>query len=73
MKLYLSKVRLNKGGCDSSGYYWGVGLPLYQYERVPSKSWRIILERVEGYVRAHNRDHAKELVRSIVPQATFFR
>lgn len=29
-KCYLQKVRLNQGGYDSSGRYWGVGKPLYR-------------------------------------------
>lgn len=30
-KLYLHRIRLDSGGYDSGGAYWGVGKPLYGY------------------------------------------
>lgn len=30
-KFGLSRVRLNQGGYDSRGSYWGIGQPLYHY------------------------------------------
>lgn len=65
MKLHLVKVRLNKGGYDFRGEYWGVGLPLYYYQTPNCEEY--------GHIRANNREHAKQLVRSLVPSATFFR
>ncbi len=63
----LRRVRLNQGGYDDCGYYWGVGEPLYWYGCV-----------VEGreetdYIRALSRDHAKQIVLKMFPYARFWR
>ena len=50
----LRRVKLNRGGYDTSGSYWGVGAPLYVCE------YRADNERsIEtGYLRASTRERA---------------
>lgn len=64
IKVILYRVRINKGGYDSLGHYWGIGQPLYYYE-YPIKvlsygreinSWRC------SHMRAADREHAKDLI-----------
>jgi hypothetical protein len=56
-RLNLTHVRLDSGGYDNGGAYWGSGEPLY---RVTGDwgEWTI-----EFFLRARNREHAKELIR----------
>ena len=50
-KVHLERVRLDNGGYDSTGKYWGVGQPLYRaYDDLDNDS----------YFRADNRDAAKQ-------------
>jgi hypothetical protein len=68
IKVNLGRVRLNAGGYDNHGSYWGRGAPLYAF----------IFERdgecITGYVRAQSREQAKILVRrDHCPQACFYR
>jgi hypothetical protein len=63
----LQRIRLNSGGYDSSGSYYGLGLPLYQ--------WAISGERDDGTkiyhignLRAGTRDKAKQYVRDLITQ-----
>lgn len=53
--VYLERVPLNRGGYDRRGTYWGVGAPLYRYSDESGA--------LDGYVRAHSREEAKEKVR----------
>jgi hypothetical protein len=46
------RVRLDRGGYDSSGQYFGSGAPLYEIDNED--------ERFTGYVRAHSSAEAKE-------------
>lgn len=62
---YLVRVRLDSGGYDSGGAYWGIGAPLYYYEGP--------LTDISGYVRGRTREAAKAAVREIHPLARFFR
>lgn len=63
--LRLSQVRLNAGGYDCNGTYFGVGSPLF---------WcRDNNGDVDFVVRGHSRDHAKADVRSHLPEARFYR
>ncbi len=55
----LTKVRLNRGGYDSRGRYWGVGQPLYQYDVGDTRGGFIM----NDYIRAIDRAHAKDLIR----------
>lgn len=55
-KVYMERVRLNRGGYDSFGSYWGVGGPL----------WRIDDPQAENgarHLRARDREHAKAVYR----------
>lgn len=63
-KIILRRVRLNSGGYDSGGAYWGLGAPLYYYENEDGEC---------GYLRARTRDDAKRQVLELVPDATFYR
>src|ERR1700722_3767560 len=62
----LVRCPLDRGGYDRGGAYWGLGEPLYFYEANPAGL-------ISGYVRGRTRDAAKAAVRSIHPQARFFR
>ena len=69
-KCYVRRVRLDAGGYDSSGYYYGVGQPVYKYE------WQYgpdPFEYVCSALRADDRDHAKEKLRRRYPDITFYR
>lgn len=64
MKFRLNKVRLNRGGYDRTGYYWGVGLPLWEYEDENGTVRQL---------RAADRFVAKKLITNWYPNATFYR
>lgn len=62
-KTSIERVRLNSGGYDSSGRYFGHGEPLfYFYNR---DSW--------GHVRARDRADAKAKLRAKCPSTRFYR
>ena len=63
MKTSLRLVRLNKGGYNDRGRYFGIGEPLFEYDN--GERW--------GHVRAPNRENAKEKVVDILRGATFYR
>lgn len=65
-RFYLRRVRINSGGYDQGGAYWGLGLPLYWYSALPDDG------EISGYVRAWSREDAKEMVRDEYPNARFF-
>ena len=65
MKFHLYRVRLNKGGYDSSGCYWGVGLPLF--EAYTDNCGRFM------HIRAHDRAQAKDMIATAIPDAKFYR
>lgn len=62
--LYLRHIRLNSGGYDSGGAYWG------QYQRL---YWVADQDGNSKFLRARNRDDAKAQVRVKFPAATFYR
>lgn len=64
---HLRRVRLNSGGYDSSGAYWGHGAPLYQWER-----WGADIGLESGTLRATDRKAAKAAVRKLYPFARFY-
>ena len=66
-RLHLMRVRLNSGGYDAGGAYWGLGAPLYYFEHDGET------EQVYGYVRGTTRDKAKAQVRETYPSARFYR
>ena len=67
IRMHLARVRLNQGGYDSGGAYWGTGAPLY-------RAWGDGPEEVqEVYLRALTHEDAKRKVREQFPRATFYR
>lgn len=62
-KLYLQRVRLDSGGYDSGGAYWGHGEPLY----VATDH-----EDVTLFVRGVDRDDAKDAVRAQLGDSVAF-
>jgi hypothetical protein len=60
-RLYLSKVRINQGGYDRLGTYWGIGGPLY---------WCANKDLSVDYCfRASTREEALKLVGQKYPNA----
>jgi len=66
-KCHLIRVRLNQGGYDSSGRYWGIDRPLFNYWFDDEDVSR------EDYIRANNREHAITLITKIYPNLKFYR
>lgn len=62
--LYLRRIRLNSGGYDSGGAYWGLGLHLY---------WVADQDGNSRFFRASDRDSAKAKILAGWPGATFYR
>lgn len=68
-KFYLRRIRINSGGYDAGGAYWGLGAPLW---------WAVTYDLDEGrevdrWFRATDRAAARAEVRKLFPQATFYR
>ncbi len=64
-KVTLQRVRLDSGGYDHCGAYWGVGQPLY---------WAATDDgQLDNTFRASDRDAAKAHVRQVIPGARFYR
>jgi len=63
-RMYLRRIRLDRGGYDSGGAYWGVGQRLYGYAAED--------DSVNGFVRANDWEDAKARVRRLYPLARFF-
>lgn len=67
-RLRLYRVRLDSGGYDNGGAYWGIGPPLY---RVVGETAD---EEIDRFFRASSREEAKAIVREEwYPDATFYR
>ena len=64
-RFYLRRVRLDSGGYDSGGAYWGHGAPLYWYYSTGGS--------VDAFMRGANRDDVKARIRAVYPAASFFR
>lgn len=65
IKVSLRKIRLDSGGYDSGGAYWGHGQPLY---------WAgSDCGTLDRFFRAATRDQAKAEIRKTYPNATFYR
>ena len=62
-KFHLERVRLNSGGYDPGGAYWGLGAPLYV-------AWG---DGKEMFFRARDRREAKEIARGVFKNAKFYR
>lgn len=65
LKFTLQRVRINAGGYDSGGAYWGIGQPLYWYESEDGE--------VSAFLRAVNRYAAKIKILESYPSARFYR
>ena len=65
VKLYLNKIRIDSGGYDSNGTYFGFGKPLYWYADANGN--------IDCMLRASNRLEAKQLILKEFPNAKFFR
>lgn len=64
-KLVLQRVRIDAGGYDPLGTYYGIGEPLY---------WCASEDGALDFtLRAASREAAKEAVRARVPGARFYR
>lgn len=81
MRLRLVRVRIDSGGYDSGGAYWGIGSPLYRAVSLDSVPTRFSTgyatgrtEPVNLFLRAKDRAAAKEAIRAkLIPGATFLR
>lgn len=65
IKLHVQKVRINSGGYDRNGTYFGVGGSLYWIYSDDGD--------VDFVVRAHDRDYARSEARYRYPYARFYR
>lgn len=63
-RIHLRRVRLDSGGYDAGGAYWGYGAPLW-CAMDQDGNCRIF--------RAASRDAAKATIREDYPEATFYR
>lgn len=64
-RIYLRKIRIDSGGYDPNGTYFGFGNPLYWYADTDSN--------VDAVLRADSREGAKQQIRERYPRAQFFR
>lgn len=64
VKVSLRRVRLDSGGYDNGGAYWGIGTPLYWAASDGGE--------VDMWFRASDRHAAKGVVREKHPGATFY-
>ncbi len=78
IKLHLQRIKLDSGGYDDGGAYWGFGSPLYwaisATEGLIAYPYSEPLEgRARVFVRALSRTDAKEQIAAEIPGATFYR
>lgn len=64
LRMHLRRVRINSGGYDDGGAYWGLGAPLWAYDD-GENDW--------SYLRARTRDDAKAKILERFPDAKFYR
>lgn len=81
IKLHLVKMRLDSGGYDSGGAYWGLRIPV-NFVRGDGAIVRVTpclywyyddSGMVSGYIDAVNRAQAKAEIRRVYPLALFWR
>lgn len=65
IKLRLVRLRMVDLCYDQGGAYWGMGTPLYWAHGES--------EDADIFLRAQNRESAKELIREKLPNARFYR
>jgi hypothetical protein len=58
IKVFLRKLRINKGGYTDVGEYFGTGEPLYEYYYLENDFYTNF-----KHIRARDREHAKEMIR----------
>jgi hypothetical protein len=63
-KLYLRRIRINSGGYDAGGAYWGLGAPLYECQDQDGNTITL---------RARNRDEAKRQIAQEWEGARFYK
>ena len=63
-RFYLQKARLDSGGYDQGGAYWGLGEPVYIAQDED--------DTIQRTYRATSRAHAKQQLRAEFPHARFF-
>jgi hypothetical protein len=63
-RVTLRRIRINSGGYDDMGAYWGIGAPLYG--AMDDADWSL-------YFRAADRADAKAIIRETHPDARFTR
>lgn len=64
-KITLQRIRLDSGGYDPQGAYWGRGEPLYWAADESGE--------YDATFRADDREDAKDIVREMFPNARFYR
>ena len=63
-KIYLRRIKLDSGGYDNGGAYWGIGQPL----------WETLDQDGNGFIfRESNRESAKKHILERFPDAKFYR
>ena len=67
VKVRLQHVRLNSGGYDSGGAYWGRGAPLYRAQT------EFQGDTLDYWLRAGGRLAAKQTILKLCPKARFYR
>lgn len=67
VRFTLQRIRLNGGGYDRYGTYFGSGAPVYWYAAT------IGADEVDAVIRADSREHAKRIIRAQYPKAKFYR
>ena len=67
-KFRLARVRIDAGGYDPGGAYWGLGAPLYWARDDATHG-----APVELFLRAGDREAAKAKIRESYPAARFYR
>jgi len=72
-KFSLRRVRLNAGGYDANGAYWGGGAPLYAYDAEPHNDAQRQADCPSGQLRAASRADAKAQLLTRFPNASFNR
>lgn len=69
IRVYLRRIRLNKGGYTDRGVYYGRGAPLYEYEYAGDDYTR--------NMRAIDRTHAKQRIQDglkhLTTEVKFFK
>jgi hypothetical protein len=67
IKLQMIKLRIDSGGYDQGGAYWGLGEPVYWAGQGLGPD-----APIQIFVRGKTREDAKTKVRNLVPGASFF-